>query len=497
MGACSGTAEAGGRWRVKAGIACLGLMSGTAFAAVSTTQTSQAEAAETATATATASTPEADTKIQAQPVGQWTGLWTRSTLFGDMGGIRSGLGKYGITLLATETSEYLANVRGGLGQHGDYDGLTTVTLGLDTQKAFGWTGGTFNISALNIHGRNLSSDYTGTLNTASGIEAQDTTRLWEMWYQQSFMNKRFDVRIGQQSIDQEFMASSYAATFVNTMFGWPGLPSYDMPNGGPAYPLSALGARVRAQVTPALTALVGVYDADPLGNNPNNISGTNFNLHTGAMYIGELQYGINQASDGGMVSDASSGLPGMYKVGFWYNTASFADQRYDANGVSMAVSGADPATHRGDYSFYAVADQMIWRPNPDEPRSIGVFARVMGAPGDRNPVSLSANVGVVMKAPFASRENDSVGLGLAYIKVSNYLHNLDLDARAAALGGPYGVRTSETAVEATYQYQATPWWVIQGDMQYTFNAGAGQNPSDATKPLRNTFVLGVRTTITF
>ncbi|MEA3116691.1 MAG: porin, partial [Caballeronia sp.] len=185
--------------------------------------------------------PEADLNIQAQQAGQWTGVWSRSTLLGDMGGIRSFLGQYGVTLQATEVSEYLDNTRGGLKTGGTYDGLTTVILGLDTQKAFGLPGGTFNASALQIHGRNLSEFNLGTLNTASGIEAQDTTRLWELWYQQSFLNKRMDVKVGQQSIDQEFMVSSYAATFVNTMFGWPGLPSYDMPSGGPAYPLSGLG----------------------------------------------------------------------------------------------------------------------------------------------------------------------------------------------------------------------------------------------------------------
>jgi porin len=120
----------------------------------------------------------------------------------------------------------------------------------------------------------------------------------------------------------------------------------------------------------------------------------------------------------------------------------------------------------------------------------------MGAPGDRNLVSVSANAGIVMKAPFKGRDNDSVGIGLAYIKIGNAAHDLDLDNRELS-GGPYGVRTSETAVEATYQYQVTPWWVVQGDAQYTFNAGAGQNPNDPTQPLRNTFVVGVRTTITF
>ena len=74
--------------------------------------------------------------------------------------------------------------------------------------------------------------------------------------------------------------------------------------------------------------------------------------------------------------------------------------------------------------------------------------------------------------------------------------DLDQSARTFATG-PYGVRTRETTLEATYQYHNNPWWIVQADAQYTFNAGAGQNPGDATQPLRNTFVLGARTTITF
>ena len=442
--------------------------------------------------------PEADLSIQAQPTSQWTGVWNRGNLLGDIGGLRPWLGKYGVTFALTETSEYLYNARGGLNTGGTYDGLTTATVQVDTKKAFGLQGGLFNVSALNIHGQNLSADNLGTLNTASGIEAQDTTRLWELWYQQSFLNNKVDVKVGQQSLDQEFIGSQSAALFVNTMFGWPALPSYDLPSGGPAYPLADLGVRVRGQLSPTVTALAGVFDADPLGNNPNNISGTNFNLHNGALYIGELQYSLNQPGDGEMVGAANTGLPGSYKVGFWYNTESFADEYYDTTGLSLANPNSTgiAAQHRGDYSFYAVADQMVWRPDPDEPRAINVFARVMGAPGDRNLVSFAANLGVVMKDPLPGRDNDTVGLALTYIKVSNSVQNLDLQNRLFS-GGPYGVRTQETTLEATYQVQVNPWWQIQADAQYTFNAGAGQNPVDPTQPLRNTLVVGVRTNITF
>jgi len=442
--------------------------------------------------------PEADRNMQAEPAGQWTDVGTRETLLGDMGGLRPWLGKYGVTFQLAETSEYLANLRGGLSRGGAYDGLTTATVGIDTHKAFGLPGGQFNISALQIHGSNLSADRLGTLNTASGIEAQASTRLWEMWYQQSLLDKRVDIKIGQQSIDQEFIMSQYSVTFINTMFGWPALPSYDMPSGGPAYPLSALGVRVRGQITPSLTALAGVFDGDPLGNNPDNKNGTNFNLHNGALFIGELQYAINQPADGDIVGADRNGLPGTYKIGVWYNNGRFADQRFDNTGLSLAnpASTGVAQSHHGDYSIYAVADQMVWRPDPDKVRSLGMFARVMGAPNDRNLVSFAANLGVVLKAPFKGRDNDSAGLALTYIKVGSHAHDFDQD-NLTFTGGPYGVRTSETAVEATYIYQVAPWWQLQADAQYTFNAGAGQNPNDPTQPLRNTFVVGVRTNITF
>jgi Carbohydrate-selective porin, OprB family len=47
-------------------------------------------------------------------------------------------------------------------------------------------------------------------------------RLWELWYQQAF-GDHLDVKIGQQSVDQQFMISQYGAAFVNAMFGFPAL----------------------------------------------------------------------------------------------------------------------------------------------------------------------------------------------------------------------------------------------------------------------------------
>src|SRR5580658_8543344 len=267
----------------------------------------------------------------AVPLGFLNGISRSNYMLGDMWGLRSALSQYGITFALTETSEVLGNPTGGQRQGADYDGLTQMVVQLDTKRAFGWYGGTFNVSALQIHGRDLSTDNLLTLQTASGIEADRSTRLWELWYQQKFLEEdRLDIKVGQQSLDQEFMVSQNALLFVNTMFGWPMVPSADLPGGGPAYPLSDLGVRVRAKPTDSLTVLAGVFNGSPVSNGltgdpqEEDATGTAFPLNGGALAIAEIQY--NYPAVGALVSpDDSDPLARVYKLGFWYDTERFSD----------------------------------------------------------------------------------------------------------------------------------------------------------------------------
>lgn len=438
------------------------------------------------------------------PTGFFTGFTQRSQLLGDLGGVRSRLAGYGVSLGLTETSEVLGNVTGGIHRGAAYDGLTTMSLGIDTQRAFGWEGGTFNVSALQIHGRSLSSDNLATLQTASGIEADRATRLWELWYQQSFLNGRMDVKLGQQSLDQEFIVSQNALLFVNTAFGWPLIPSVDLPGGGPAYPLSSLGARLRAQLSSQFTALLGVYNGTPTARfntgdpQQRNASGTSFPLNGGALIIGELQFAF--PGNGGLVSPSdSSSLPGSYKIGFWYDTESFADQNFDNTGVSLAspASNGTPLLRHGNYSIYAVMDQSIAHLGDDTGRVLNVFSRVMGAPGDRNLIDFNFNLGLVLHEPIAGRGQDTAGIGMGYGQVGKNASDFDKETQAVN-GPPAFRRTAETYIELTYQAQVTNWMQLQPDFQYVFNPGAGiANPDDPTEKIKNEAVFGLRTNITF
>ena len=202
-----------------------------------------------------------------QPADQATFLTNLSRsnyLLGDLFGLRTSLSKYGITLVAQETSEVLGNPTGGTQKGAHYDGLTQLVMQLNTQRAFGLYGGVFNVSALQIHGQNFSANNLSTIQTASGIEADRGARLWELWYDQKFLDEdHLDIKLGQQSVDQQFMVSTNAAYFVSRIFGWPALPSYDMPSGGPAYPLSSVGIRLRYRPVNSISLLLGVFNGSP------------------------------------------------------------------------------------------------------------------------------------------------------------------------------------------------------------------------------------------
>jgi porin len=438
-----------------------------------------------------------------------SGISRSGYMLGDMWGLRSALAKYGISLAVEETSEVLGNVTGGAKRGAAYDGLTQMALQLDTNRAFGLYGGLFNVSALYVHGSNLSATNLFTLQTASGIEADRSLRLWELWYQQKFLEEdRLDIKIGQQSLDQEFMVNSNGAYLINTMFGWAMVPSADLPGGGPAYPLSALGVRARYRPIDSLTFLAGVFNGspspsggvccsgDPQQQNP---SGTSFPLNGGVLVIAEAQYAY--PSLGTMLyANQSEPLSRVYKIGAWFDSENFNDQQFDNTGLSLANPNSNgvPLAHHGNYGVYATADQMIWVDANESDRNINLFGRVLWAPqADRNLITFSMNAGLTFHEPFMHRDDDTFSVGMGYAKVSSDAASLDKET-AAFTGTFVPARGGETYLEVTYQYQAAPWWQIQPDLQYVFNPGGGlANPSSPNKRIGDELVLGIRTNILF
>src|SRR5215469_8275790 len=225
-------------------------------------------------------------------------------LLGDPGGVRSAIGKYGLTFGISETDEVLGNFTGGIKQGAIYEGLTDVSLKLDLSKHFQWPG-VVCVRAFQIRGHGLTARNLSNLDTASSIEADPTTRLFEFWYEQS-IGEKLRLRIGQQAADQEFLASTTSKLFINSTFGWPTLPGADLPAGGPAYPVATPAVRLRFDPTEELAILAGVFNGNPTGaplgsDDPQSFdpSGTAFRVGDGVLALFEARYNPGNTSDNG------------------------------------------------------------------------------------------------------------------------------------------------------------------------------------------------------
>jgi len=406
--------------------------------------------------------------------------------------------KYGIKFAATYIGETLGNVSGGLKQGAVYEGRLNLAVDVDLQKLAGWRELTFHANMFQIHGDGLSRSNLNNFLVASGIEALPSTRLYEIWFERKWGDK-FALRAGQLAADTEFINAKYTDVFTNASLGWPAITSVNLPSGGPSPPLAALGARLRANVSDNITLAGAIFDGDAAGPGPGDPqlrdnAGLNFRINDPPLVIGEVQFIWN-----GKKGDP--GLDGKFKIGGWRHFGDFSDQRFAAQGVSLAnpASSGLPASLSGDNGVYAVFEQKVYRVGKDDDRGIGIFARVSSSPSDRNLIDRYADGGIEFIGLSDARPKDKFGLAAGYAHVSSRAQALDVDFQQI-MGPGWPLRSFESLVTAVYQYEIRSGWTLQPNFQYITHPGGG-----ATNPLgpipgrllKDAAVLGLRTVLKF
>lgn len=419
---------------------------------------------------------------------------------GDPGGARSFLGTKGITFSLTYLGEVLGNATGGQKRGATYQGRLDLQVDADLDRLLGWQGATFHTNVYQIHGRGLTRYYLGNLLTTSGIEALPTTRLYELWIEQKLFGDHVAVRAGQLGADTEFLVSQYAALFVNATYGWPAIAAANLPSGGPAYPQTTPGIRVKLQPSDEIAVLLAVFNGDPAGpgglKDPQLRDHSGFELRTSdpPLFIGELQYAYNQGKD-------SPGLPGTLKIGGWHHFGRFDSRRFGGDGLLIAdPTGSGIARRlRGNDGLYAVFDQLIYRPPGTSDAGIGVFVRASGSPDDRNLISVYLDGGLTFKGLIEGRPDDTFGVSGAYAQIARGVRGFDRDVNVFSPDVVTPVRSSEALVEVTYQATIVPGWTVQPDFQYVFRPGAGAaNPRDPDgRPTKDAAIFGLRTSIRY
>ncbi len=383
-------------------------------------------------------------------------FWNRKYMFDNWSHYRNKLADLGVTVDSSFVTDMQGNPSGGKSQGFAYAGSYALSLNIDFTQA-GLSDFHLFTSAVWRTGTNLSRDKIDNQFTVSQLYGSQTVRLDCLYLLKYFLDKRLSFKAGRLNAGDDFLCSPLYWQYVNNGFdGNPVSIFFNVPFT--AYPKATWGAYAQGKPWEWLSIKAAVYNANSKIQ-ANKYHGTNFTFAStnGVVWITEWQALVNQGKE-------SHGLPGNYKVGFYYLT-----------GSTHKFSGG---FEKGDPGFYLLLDQMIYRKGgPSSDQGLTPFVSLISQPKDRNKFPFFVNGGLVYKGIIPGRTQDTASFGFVYGKYSEDL------ARAERAQGKQGP-TAETVLELDYWVQITPWFYIMPDIQYIIR------PKGLNTP--NALVLGVQ-----
>jgi len=288
-----------------------------------------------------------------------------------------------------------------------YTGLLEAGVELDLETLIDWQGAIFHNSWLWLSGEDPSEALGVDSSFAiSNIAGRPTFRMFQLWLEQSFAGGAASLRLGMLAADEEFAIADSASWLLNGAFGWPAFLSENLPNGGPAYPLSAPGIRLQVEPAEWGTFRFAAFAGDP-GSEDSNRSGFQFDLNSpdGVLMVGEMEVRWQE------------NLPGTAKFGGWVHTD--GDARH---------------------GIYAIMDQTL------VDQGISIWSRVAYRPGRSAEIRWSVDGGVTLLSPLPGRPDDTLAAAIGFT---------DADSR-----------NHEFVAELTYEIVICAAFSIQPGLQY-------------------------------
>ena len=118
------------------------------------------------------------------------------------------------------------------------------------------------------------------------------------------------------------------------------------------------------------------------------------------------------------------------------------------------------------------------------------------APPAQNVITLDAQAGLMLDAPFAGRPDDTAALAVSYDRISARKIAFTRAENTLA-SGPLPIPVGETDVELDYNTQFAPWLTATPELQYIVRPGGGiANPSNPPRREPNVIVAQLQMTIT-
>ena len=385
--------------------------------------------------------------------------YRQQTLWGDWNGVRSDLHNRGFDLELEFFGDFFGNVVGGGGKKAHAVGYVEAEFLINAERWIGWTGAQFFIMAYGLASTDPSVQIN-TRQTVSSLEAADTIKLFEAWWEQTLFSDHFSIKAGLYSLDTEFDFKETANLFVNGALNT-GIDLSEMGPLGPAiYPLSALGIRLKEEWN-GLYLQTAVVDGIP--GSPINPHGTQVILDDddGLLIANEIGFKIN-----------SPDHPRLHLgVGAWVYTTELPD------------IADNTRTQRGRHSIYGFVDLRLFSETPVNAQGLDLFFRVGVADHEAGWFKRSLTLGLAYTGLFPGRESDVLGFAVSGGWAGDSLRNLN-----RSRGTP--IEDEEVVFELTYILAPQPWLIIQPDVQWFIHPGLSRTVDD-------TLYLGMRAEVIF
>ena len=378
---------------------------------------------------------------------------------------------------------FAANPSGGLTQGVDTSGVVIFGADLDMNRIAGIRGGQVHATFAQFFGHELATDHIGTrTKVQSFYYPRKQFELAELTWEQSLLDQRVTVVVGRANATGAFARSTYGCRFQNVA---------DCPfeltqavGGFPGFPYVNWGGHVRVNPTRETYVKVGAFETNST-RNTNTGFDWGLNHSTGYVVPFEVGYGTESPADL---------YPRHFKLGGWYNAAPYNDPYLNTRGTSRALFGGAPRVWSGGRrGAFALADQVVWKPEARGPRGVALFATT-GVPFDGEGLfSFQGVAGAIWTGPFASRPDDQVGVLGTYIRLSNkesgYVNDL-----LRRNGSNSFVSRNQGIFEVNYNYKVFEGTYLAGSLQYLVNPDPISRPSARFAP-KDALVVGLKLSI--
>lgn len=367
------------------------------------------------------------------------------TLTGDWGGWRSRAHQAGWNVEVEYFGDFNGNVTGGNERQADFTKYLEAELLIDAEQWLGWKDTRFFFLGYGLWSTDPSVRIN-TRQTVSNLEATDTVKLFEAWWEKRWWDRRFSVKAGLYSLDTEFEFKPTANVFINGVFGT-GVDLSELSR--PAiYPLSALGVRLKVQ-DQGIYFQAAVVDGIP--GDPDNQHGTQVVL--------DRDDGFLVAMETGYRLDGPDHPRIKLGVGSWVFTRRIPDFSNSTN------------TRRGRNSVYGFIDLRLYSEPQSKDQGLDGFFRVGVADTQTSVFKRNITGGLVYTGLLPGRDNDQLGAAVSTGWVG-------ASFQAANQSSSTLLEEEEIVVELTYIIEPRPWLTLQPNVQYFIHPGLNPNLSD-------------------